>query len=115
MRRHAALIRPKFEIVLSALENELGDTGIASWTRPRGGYFISLDVFPGTASGVISMAADTGVMLTPAGSTWPYHNDPQDKNIRIAPTFPSEREIAHAADILCICTKIAAIDKIIEK
>jgi len=115
MRRHAAIIRPKFDIVLSTLERELCGTGIANWTKPRGGYFISLDVLAGTASGVIAMAADTGVVLTPAGSTWPYHNDPEDKNIRIAPTFPSEAEITHAADILCICTKIVAIDKIYTK
>ena len=112
MRCHAALIRPKFEIAVRA-RKRAGDTGIASWTARR--LLYKPRRVSGTASGVISMAADTGVMLTPAGSTWPYHNDPQDKNIRIAPTFPSEREIAHAADILCICTKIAAIDKIIEK
>ncbi len=112
MRAHADILRPKFEIVLNTLEKELGDTGIAQWTSPRGGYFISLDVHPGCAKRVCELVAELGVTLTPAGATFPYRRDPEDKNIRIAPTFPPNDELMLASEILCLCVKLAAIEKI---
>ncbi|MBR6740915.1 MAG: aminotransferase class I/II-fold pyridoxal phosphate-dependent enzyme [Clostridia bacterium] len=113
MKKHAEIIRPKFEAVQNAFTAELEGCGIASWTRPNGGYFISLDVLNGTASRVIGLAAEAGLLLTPAGSTWPYHNDPDDSNIRIAPTYPSVDDIKLAAEIIAVCVKLAAVEKII--
>jgi DNA-binding transcriptional MocR family regulator len=115
MKKHAALLRPKFEAVEETLSREIGGLGFASWSKPRGGYFISLDVLPGTAERTIALAAEAGVIMTPAGSTWPYHKDPEDKNIRIAPTYPSTEEIRLAAELLCVCTKLAAIEKLSTK
>ncbi len=114
MKKHAEIVRPKFEAVLERLERELGGLGIAAWTKPRGGYFISLDVLPGTARRTIALAAEAGVVLTPAGSTWPYKKDPNDSNIRIAPTFPTQEEIEKAAETLCACVKLAALEKLTE-
>jgi DNA-binding transcriptional MocR family regulator len=111
MRRHAEIIKPKFDIVLSTLENELADTDIAKWTKPTGGYFISLDVLPGTAKRVYELMREVGVTLTGAGATFPYGKDPDDKNIRIAPTFPPCDELKKASEILCLCVKLAAIEK----
>lgn len=111
MRRHAEIIKPKFDIVLNTLENELADTDIAKWTKPTGGYFISLDVLPGTAKRVYELMREVGVTLTGAGATFPYGKDPDDKNIRIAPTFPPCNELKKASEILCLCTKLAAIEK----
>jgi len=111
MLRHADIIRPKFEMVLDILETELSDTGFASWNRPNGGYFISLDVVPGTAKRVVQLAKEAGVVLTPAGATWPLGKDPTDSNIRIAPTFPPLEELRTAIRILCICVKLAALEK----
>lgn len=112
MRRHAEIIKPKFDIVLNTLENELADTDIAKWTKPTGGYFISLDVLPGTAKRVYELMREVGVTLTGAGATFPYGKDPDDKNIRIAPTFPPCNELKKASEILCLCTKLAALEKI---
>ncbi len=108
MKRHADIIRPKFEMVLDILEAEFSGTGIASWNRPKGGYFISLDVVPGTAKRVVQLAKEAGVILTPAGATWPLGKDPQDSNIRIAPTFPPLEELRTAIRILCVCVRLAA-------
>jgi len=110
MSRHADIIRPKFDMVLDKLEAELAGTGLASWNRPRGGYFISLDVVPGTAKRVVQLAKEAGVVLTPAGATWPLGKDPQDQNIRIAPTFPPLEELRTAIEILCVCVKLAALE-----
>ena len=110
MTRHADIIRPKFDMVLDKLEAELAGTGLASWNRPRGGYFISLDVVPGTAKRVVQLAKEAGVVLTPAGATWPLGKDPQDQNIRIAPTFPPLEELRTAIEILCVCVKLAALE-----
>lgn len=112
MRRHADIIRPKFEMVLNKLESELGGTGLASWNKPRGGYFISLDVVPGTAKRVVQLAKEAGVVLTPAGATWPLGQDPQNRNIRIAPTFPPVEELRKAIEILCVCVKLAALESL---
>ncbi len=115
MEKHKAILKPKFQIVVNKLTNELGDKNIASWTNPNGGYFISVDVFPGTAKRVVELCKEAGVILTGAGSTFPNDNDPQDSNIRIAPSFPNLQELDEAMDIFCICTKLAACEKLIEK
>ena len=114
MKKHAAILRPKFSTVIDALENNLSGTGIATWTNPKGGYFIGLDVLDGCAKKVVSMCADAGVKLTGAGATYPYGKDPHDSNIRIAPTFPSTEELEQACKILVLCVKLAGIDKILE-
>lgn len=111
MKEHQALIRPKFELLLSTLEKELGGLDIASWTKPNGGYFFSLNVLPGCAKRVAQLCKDAGVVLTPAGASFPYGKDPDDRNIRIAPTFPSLSDLEQAAKVLCLCVKLAAAEK----
>ncbi|MCL2494039.1 MAG: aminotransferase class I/II-fold pyridoxal phosphate-dependent enzyme [Oscillospiraceae bacterium] len=106
MQKHAEILRPKFEAVLEILERELAD--IAAWTAPRGGYFISLDLPAGCAKRTAALCKQAGVVLTPAGATYPYGNDPEDKNIRIAPTFPPIDELIAATELLCLCAKMAA-------
>lgn len=113
MAAHAAIIRPKFELVLSCFANELDALEIATWTRPRGGYFISLDVMPGLAAKVVAMAKDLGLTLTPAGATFPGGNDPDDRNVRIAPTFGSMEQIQAALDILVLCIKLASAQQLL--
>jgi aspartate/methionine/tyrosine aminotransferase len=112
MKRHAAIIRPKFDAVDRVLTRELAGKGIASWTRPLGGYFVSLDVFDGGAKAVIAMAGEAGVKLTEAGATYPYGKDPRDRNIRIAPTFPSPSDIETATEIVAVCAQRAALAKL---
>ena len=107
MRRHAAIVRPKFELVLQHLDDGLRD--VATWTRPRGGYFLSLDVPAGTAREVVRLAGEAGVKLTPAGSTFPYTRDPDDTNIRLAPTYPTLDEIDLAMPVFVTSVKLAAI------
>ncbi len=111
MEHHAAILRPKFAIVCDTLEKELGGLGIATWSRPKGGYFVSLDVAPGCARRVYELCCDAGVKLTEAGATYPYHRDPEDKNLRIAPSCPDDDELRLAMDILCVCIKLAACEK----
>jgi DNA-binding transcriptional MocR family regulator len=111
MKKHAALIKPKFEMVNSILENRLGGKGLAHWTNPKGGYFISLDTNEGCAKRVVSLAAEAGVKLTAAGATFPYKNDPRDTNIRLAPTLPSIEEIQQAMEIVCLCVEIAESER----
>ncbi len=113
MKKHAALLRPKFETVLDILDAELSGTGSASWTRPAGGYFISFETLPGCAKKVVSMCRDVGVTLTSAGATYPYGRDPRDSNIRIAPSAPSIEDLTAAARLLCLCTKLAAVDALL--
>lgn len=113
MKRHARIIRPKFEKVLSILEQELSNAGIAHWTNLNGGYFISLSVLSGCASRVTELCKKAGLVVTPAGATFPYGKDPDDSNIRIAPTFPDISELAAATELLCICVKYAALEKLI--
>ena len=115
MKKHAAIIRPKFEIVLNTLEKELAGLEIAEWHKPNGGYFISLDVYPGCAKRVHALLKDAGVVMTGAGATFPYGNDPKDRNLRIAPTFPTVSELEIAVNMLCLCVRLTAIDKILEK
>lgn len=114
MKKHAEIIRPKFETVLNAFSSELDGLGIARWTNPNGGYFISLYVMPGTAKNVGALCKEAGVVLTPVGATYPYRIDPDDSNIRIAPTFPDVEELEAAVEVLCLCIKLAAVSKLIE-
>lgn len=113
MAKHAEILKPKFDAVLSAFEEKLSGKGIASWTKPNGGYFISLDVYNGCAKRTVALCKEAGVTLTGAGATYPYGKDPEDKNIRIAPTFPSRDELCKAVEILCLCVEISAIEKIL--
>lgn len=115
MQKHKAVLAPKFEIVVDKLEKELKPAGIASWTNPNGGYFVSVDVLEGTAKRVVELCKEAGVVLTGAGATYPNGYDPQDKNIRIAPSFPPNDELTEAMDVFCICAKLAACEKILQK
>ena len=112
MAGHAALLKPKFAIVDRVLEEELGGLGLARWTRPKGGYFVSLTTPPGTATDIVKQAAGVGLKLTPAGATFPYGRDPNDDNIRIAPSFAPQNELEAAMRVLTGCVKSIAIDKI---
>ena len=114
MKKHADIIRPKFEAVLEMLDKELGDLGIAKWTKPNGGYFIGFDTMDGCAKKVVAMCKEAGVVMTPAGATYPYGKDPHDSNIRIAPTYPSMDELGLAADLFILCVKLVSIDKLLE-
>lgn len=113
MQRHAAILKPKFDAVDEVLMRELGDSGAARWSRPRGGYFVSLDVMDGCAKDVVAKAAEAGVKMTGAGATFPYGKDPRDRNIRIAPSMPSETEIRQAMELLAVCAKRAAVGKLL--
>ncbi|HEV3359778.1 MAG TPA: aminotransferase class I/II-fold pyridoxal phosphate-dependent enzyme [Pseudonocardiaceae bacterium] len=113
MAKQRDLIRPKFDLVEQTLTAQLADTGIASWTTPRGGYFVSLEVLPGCASRVVELAGQAGVALTPAGAPFPYGKDPQDKVIRIAPTYPPLSELADAMDALALCVRLASAEKLL--
>lgn len=110
MRKHADILRPKFEMVDTILTKHFANSNLASWGKPRGGYFISLDTQPGRAKRVVQLAGDAGVALTPAGATFPHGKDPDDRNIRIAPSFPSLRELEQATEILCLCIKLASAE-----
>ncbi len=114
MVKHADIMRPKFEMVEEVFEKELGSKGIAKWTKPMGGYFISLETIEGTAKKIVAMCKEVGLVLTPAGSTHPYKNDPKDNTIRIAPSFPTVDELREAAQILTLCVKLASVEKILE-
>jgi DNA-binding transcriptional MocR family regulator len=115
MRRHADIIRPKFKAVLDAFEKELAPCGIADWTNPNGGYFISLNTMEGCAKRVYKLCLEAGVKLTEAGATFPYGRDPHDKNLRIAPTYPPVSELETAVEVLVVCVKIAAIEKLLNQ
>ena len=110
MKKHADIIRPKFEAVNAILEENLGGLGVGEWTHPKGGYFISFTGLDHTAKRIVALAKEAGVVMTGAGSTYPYKNDPKDSNIRIAPTLPPLEEIQMAAKLFTICVKIASID-----
>ena len=113
MKLHAALLRPRFELVLSMLENELGGRGIASWHKPNGGYFVSVNMREGCAKRTVRLLAEAGVVLTGAGATYPYGQDPADSNIRLAPTYPPEHELQVAMELFCICAEIAVIESLV--
>lgn len=114
MKKHAAIMRPKFEAVLQVLENELGGLGIGTWTKPNGGYFISFDALEGCAKAIVAKCKEAGVTLTGAGATFPYKKDPKDSNIRIAPSFPTPEEMAMATDLFVLCVKMVSVDKLLE-
>lgn len=114
MRRHADVIRPKFEIVERTFDEQLEGLGIGSWTVPNGGYFISFETLEGCAKKVVSRCKKAGVTLTGAGATYPYHRDPADSNIRIAPTYPSVEDLAKAADLFALCVKLVSVEKLLE-
>jgi len=115
MRKHAELIRPKFEAVANAFERDLAGTGAAEWTSPRGGYFVSLDVMDGCAKRTYELAKAAGVTLTPAGAAFPYKKDPRDRNLRIAPTYPTLEELKLALSVLTVCVRIAALEACLAK
>jgi DNA-binding transcriptional MocR family regulator len=114
MKQHAAILKPKFDMVQNILGKELGGKYIAEWSQPKGGYFVSINTLEGCAKVVVAMAAKAGVKLTPAGATFPYGKDPQDRNIRIAPSFPSVDEIRQAMELLAICIQVVSIEKIMQ-
>ena len=114
MKKHAAIMRPKFEAVLEVLQRELAGLSIGSWQAPNGGYFISFDAMPGCAKAIVQKCKEAGVVLTDAGATYPYKNDPQDSNIRLAPTFPTSEEMAVAADLFVLCVKLVSVEKLLE-
>jgi len=109
MTKHAELLRPRFAAVLESLQAEFGDNDLLSWETPEGGYFISVDTRPGLAKEVVNLASEIGVKLTPAGATFPYSNDPQDSNIRLAPSFPSLEDVSATMDVFSTCVKLASI------
>lgn len=113
MRHHAAIIQPKFNVVLYALDKEIAPLGIGSWKKPKGGYFISFNSLEGCAKRIVSLAREAGVVMTGAGATYPYGKDPHDSNIRIAPTFPSVEELSTAMEIFCVCVKLASVEKLL--
>ncbi len=115
MKKHAELLRPKFEAVLTILEEELTGLEIGSWTRPRGGYFISFDAMQGCAKAIVAKCKDLGLVLTGAGATYPYGKDPKDSNIRIAPSFPTPEEMAEATRMFVLCVKLASIEKLLSQ
>ncbi|ORB84604.1 aminotransferase [Mycobacterium kansasii] len=115
MLRHQQILAPKFALALEILEQRLSDSKIASWTEPKGGYFISLDVLPGTARHTVALAKDAGIAVTEAGASFPYRKDPDDKNIRIAPTFPSLPDLRSAVDGLSTCALLAATEALLAR
>ena len=114
MSKQAAVIRPKFEAVLTKLENELAGSGIATWTNPNGGYFVSFETLDGCAKAVVQKCKEAGVVMTGAGATFPYGKDPKDSNIRIAPTLPTPEELSQAADLFVLCVKLVSVEKLLE-
>ena len=111
MKKHAEVLAPKFEIVANILNEEIAQLGIAQWTDPVGGYFVSYNAMPGTAKRILSLCKDAGVVFTPAGATFPYGNDPDDSNIRIAPSLPPVEELEVAMRVFCLSAKLAALEK----
>ena len=112
MKKHAAIMGPKFRCVVDALDQEIAPLEIASWRRPKGGYFVSLNAMPGTAKRTLALCKEAGVTMTGAGATYPYGKDPQDSNIRIAPSLPPVEELEQAIAVLCVCLKMAALEKL---
>ena len=113
MQEHAGILSAKFEACDKQFTQELGDKGIATWTKPNGGYFISMEVLPGCAKRVGELCKEAGLIITTPGATFPYGKDPADSNLRIAPSFPTVDELAAAAKVLCVAVKYACIEKLI--
>ncbi|WP_297311440.1 aminotransferase class I/II-fold pyridoxal phosphate-dependent enzyme [uncultured Oscillibacter sp.] len=112
MKKHAAIMAPKFRCVADALDREIAPLGIASWRRPKGGYFVSFNALPGTAKRTLALCGEAGVAMTGAGATFPYGRDPQDSNIRIAPSLPPVEELEQAMEVFCVCVRLAALEKL---
>ena len=108
MKRHAALVAPRFALVEEKLSAGLGEVGCATWTKPKGGYFVSFEGPRGSAKAIVELAKELGVTLTPAGAPWPYGRDPEDTNIRIAPTYPSLDELGQALDVFVVAVKLVS-------
>jgi DNA-binding transcriptional MocR family regulator len=115
MRKHADIIRPKFEAVLEIFDENLKGLGVGEWTTPKGGYFISFDSLPGCAKAIVNKAKKAGVTMTGAGATWPYGKDPQDSNIRVAPTYPTLEDLKTAAKLFTLCVRIVSLEKLISE
>lgn len=115
MKTHAKFLAPKFKVVADILEEQIKPLGFASWNRPKGGYFISFNTMPGTAKRALALCAEAGVVFTPAGATFPYGIDPNDSNIRIAPSLPPLDELVQAMNVFCTCIKLAALEKLLQK
>lgn len=113
MKRHAAILGPKFTAVADILDRDIKPLGFANWNRPKGGYFVSFNTMPGTAKRALALCKEAGVEMTPAGATYPYGNDPADSNIRIAPSLPPVAELEQAMDVFCTCIKLAALEKLL--
>ncbi len=114
MKKHAAILRPKFRLVLDTLEKELGELGIASWTKPKGGYFISFYSMDGCASRIVQLAKEAGVTLCEPGATYPYGKDPRDRNIRLAPSMPPPDELKTAMELFCLCVRMASVERLLK-
>lgn len=114
MQKHRAILEPRFNMVTDMLKDELSEAGVAEWTNPNGGYFVSVDVTEGCAKRVVQLCKEAGVVLTGAGATYPYGNDPKDSNIRIAPTYPPVDELKTAMEVFCVSAKLAALEKLIK-
>ena len=115
MKGHAAIMAPKFQVVSDYLNREIAPLGFAHWNDPKGGYFVSLFAMPGTAKRVWALCKEAGVTMTEAGATYPYQNDPEDANLRIAPSLPPVAELEKAMEVLCTCLKLAALEKLLKK
>jgi DNA-binding transcriptional MocR family regulator len=113
MKKHANIMRPKFEAVLAVLEEELGGLEIGTWSKPLGGYFISFDAMNGCAKAIVAKCKEAGMILTGAGATYPYGVDPQDSNIRIAPSYPTAEEMKEATDLFVLCVKLVSVEKLL--
>lgn len=113
MKKHAEILRPKFEFVTSILLRELDGLGVGTWTNPLGGYFISFDSMAGCAKSIVEYAKKAGVIMTDAGATWPYGKDPYNSNIRIAPTYPTLNELSQAINIFTVCVRLASAEKLL--
>jgi len=113
MKLHAAVLRPRFRVVLDTLEAQLAGLDIAHWHQPRGGYFVSVNVMDGCAKRTVQLLREAGVVMTGAGATYPYGNDPRDRNIRIAPSYPSVEELAVAMELFCLCVELACVEKLL--
>ena len=115
MKRHAEIMNPKFQAVFTWLTKEIDPCGFAQWNKPLGGYFVSLNTMHGTAKRALELCKQAGVTMTGAGATFPYGKDPQDSNIRIAPSLPPVEELEKAMEVFCICLKLAALEKLLNK
>ena len=113
MRRHAEILRPKFELVEETLERELGGLGIGEWTCPKGGYFISFEAMDGCAKEIVAKCKKAGVTMTGAGAAFPYGKDPKDSNIRIAPTYPPLNDLEIAMNLFSLCVKLVSVEKLL--